>query len=257
MAISQGTPCWYELGTNDLDAAGAFYTTVLGWHVHDPGMDGHDYRVAQIDGSMVAGMMSTADQQGPPPPNWLIYFTVDDADRAAADITAAGGQTIVAPTDIPGTGRFSILADPQGAAFGVLQPTPMEGEEATNRAFDQQRRGHGNWHELMTPDPAAAFEWYSQRFGWTKGEAMDMGEMGTYQLFADDGSDIGGMMNQGESPVPCWLPYFGVEAVGASMDTITSAGGIVMHGPMEVPGGSFVAVAADPQGAVFAIVGQE
>jgi hypothetical protein len=31
-------------------------------------------------------------------------------------------------------------------------------------------------------------------FGWTKADAMDMGPMGTYQLFATGGMAVGGMM---------------------------------------------------------------
>lgn len=257
MAISQGTPCWYELGTNDLDAASTFYNSVFNWEIVDPGMEGHDYRVAQIDGSMVAGMMSLADQTGDPPPNWLIYFTADDVDATAEAVADSGGQVLVAPQDIPGTGRFAVLLDPQGAAFGVLQPQPMDSGEAENRAFDQAKMGHGNWHELMVPDPAAAFDWYATLFGWSKGEAMDMGEMGTYQLFAHDGADIGGMMIQGDSPVPCWLAYIGVPSTNAAIETINAGGGSIILGPMEVPGGAFVAVASDPQGAVFAVAGAE
>ncbi len=38
--IAKGTPCWYELTTSDLAAAGAFYTRVLGWSIADAGMQG-------------------------------------------------------------------------------------------------------------------------------------------------------------------------------------------------------------------------
>ncbi len=251
----QGIPCWYELGTNDLDRAGEFYREVLGWNVTDSGMEGMTYHLAAAaDGVMVAGMMSTAEQEGPPPPNWLIYFGCDDCDATVADITAAGGQTYVEATDIPGTGRFAVCADPQGAVFGILQPAPMDTEPAGG-AFDQSAVGHGNWHELMSSDPEAAFSFYADRFGWTKGETLDMGEMGTYQLVQDRGRDIGGIMGLGDAPMPVWLPYFGTPGVEAAIERIQSAGGTLVHGPMEVPGGAFIAVAQDSQGAWFAVVG--
>ena len=79
--------------------------------------------------------------------------------------------------------------------------------------------------------------------------------MGTYQVFSHDGTDIGGMMGLGNSPVPAWLPYFGTNGVEAAMERIKAAGGKVAHGPMEVPGGAFIAIAQDPQGAWFAVVG--
>src|SRR5690606_29931302 len=105
----------------------------------------------------------------------------------------------------------------------------------TGGAFDQSKPGHGNWNELMSSDPAAGFAFYSGLFGWTKGDAMDMGEMGTYQLFRRNGADIGAVMGLGDSPVPAWLPYFGVAGtVTDAAAAIVSAGGRVHHGPVEV-----------------------
>lgn len=254
MAVTQGAPCWYGLGTTDLDAASTFYEQVLGWSVTDSGMPDMDYRLAQIDGDMVAGMMSTARMEGAPPPNWLVYFAVDSADDIVGTVQSRGGSIVIPPTDIPGTGRFGVLTDPQGAFFGVLQPEPMD-TEPQGGAFDQSKPGHGNWHELMVPDPAAAFDFYAGLFGWTKDQALDMGDMGTYQLFAHEGTTIGGMMGQGNSPVPTWLPYFGSGGTDAAIERVKAAGGNVMHGPMEVPGGGWIAIAQDPQGAVFAFVG--
>lgn len=261
----QGNPCWYELGTSDLTAAGEFYGKIFGWQIRDSGMEGFDYRLANFGDDMVAGMMSNAGQEGNPPPNWLIYFAVDDCNRSAADIRSAGGRVYKEPADIPGTGRFAVVADPQGAVFGLLQPdmSQMSEEEiakarAGEGAFNQKKAGHGNWHELMTSDPQAAFEFYAALFGWTKGEAVNMGEMGTYQLFRHKGADIGGMMGLGNAPMPVWLPYFGVDgAVSKTVESIKAEGGQVHHGPAEVPGPAYIAVVQDPQGAWFAVVGAE
>ena len=107
----------------------------------------------------------------------------------------------------------------------------------------------------MSTDPAAALDFYGKLFGWKKSQEMDMGEMGSYTLFSHQGADIGGMMGLGDAPAPCWLPYFGTNGITAAMSRIETAGGRVMHGPIEVPGGAFIAVATDPQGAHFAVVG--
>jgi len=244
----QGTPVWYELSTTDVDAADRFYRTVIGWTIADSGMAGLDYRIANVGDAMVAGMMV------PPvegvPPWWAIYVAVEDCDRAAAAITAAGGQVHVPPTDIPGVGRFAIVSDPQGAAFGLLK-----GDGEGSQAFDQQKHGHGNWHELMSSDPTAGLAFYGKLFGWTASTAMDMGAMGTYQLFAHQGQDIGGMMGLMGSPVSAWVPYFGVNGIDAAITRITANGGTILNGPMEVPGGAWVCMATDPQGAAFALVG--
>lgn len=257
-----GDPCWYELATStgDLDRAGEFYGKILGWTIEGSKMVEFDYRLAKSGEDMVAGLMGMPDAVAEMPPFWLIYFSVDDVDGFVADAKAAGAAVHREPTDIPGTGRFAILADPQGAAFGILKPDMRDMSaadvEAAGSAFDPAKPGHGNWNELMSTDPEAGFAFYAKSFGWTKGDAVDMGPMGTYQLFRRNGVDIGGMMGLGDAPVPNWLPYFGVSgAVSDSIDAIKAAGGSVHHGPVEVPGGAYVAVARDPQGAWFAIVG--
>ena len=257
MAKVHGTPCWYELSTSEgsLGAAEAFYGAVLGWTAKDAGMEGFEYHLASSGGDMVAGLMVMPADAGAMPPFWMIYFAVDDADKAAADITAAGGRVHREPADIPGTGRFAVVGDPQGAGFGILQPEPMPGQEGAGGAFDQKKEGHGNWNELMTSDPEAGFRFYSGLFGWQKSQAVDMGPMGVYQVFSHDGTDIGGMMGLGNSPVPAWLPYFGTNGVDAAIGRIEAAGGKLILGPMEVPGPAFIAVAQDPQGAYFAVVG--
>ncbi|MFB2533148.1 VOC family protein [Paracoccus sp. p4-l81] len=248
-----GFPSWFELNTSDLDAAATFYAAVFGWAVADSQMIDFDYRIAQAtDGVGAGGLMSAL----PPgvPPHWLIYFGAQDADAAVAATEAAGGKVWKAPETAPGVGRFAVLADPQGAAFGVLQPDPATAGQG-GAAFNQRAQGHGNWLELMSTDPVAGFAFYAALFGWTKGDAMDMGEMGTYQLFKHDGADIGGMMGLGDAPVPNWLPYFGSNGVNATIEAIKAAGGRVHVGPVEVPGPAHVAIAQDPQGAWFAIVG--
>lgn len=253
-----GKPNWFELTTvgGHLADADAFYAKVFGWQITDAGMAGFTYHLASHGGDMVAGLFETPPDATDMPPCWTIYFDVDDADAAAAKVRNLGGKVYREPADIPGTGRFAVLADPQGAVFGILQPLPMNPEPpAGSGAWNQHKESHGNWVELMSLDPEAGFEFYAELFGWTKSDTMDMGDMGSYQLFAYQGTQIGGMMGLGNAPVPCWLPYFGVNGVTAAMDRIKGAGGAVMHGPIEVPGSAFIAVATDPQGAHFAIVG--
>ena len=251
-----GHPVWFELTTarGQLAQAEDFYARVLGWQIADSGMEGFAYHLARAEDQLVAGLMEIPDGMDGMPPNWTLYLGTEDADATARDIRAAGGRIHVEPTDIPGTGRFAVASDPQGAAFGILAPLPMEDGNET-RAFDQQKAGHGNWTELMSTDPVAGFDFYARVFGWQKSQAMDMGPMGTYQLFSHDGADIGGMMGLGNAPRPVWLVYFGVNGVDAATRRIRDGGGSVQHGPTPVPGGAHIAVATDPQGAWFAVVG--
>ncbi len=260
-----GRPCWYELSTSSghLKRAEEFYGGILGWTLEDAGMEGFAYHLANCDGDMVAGLMAMPGDMTSTPPHWTVYFAVDDADQTVADARLAGAAVCQEPTDIPGTGRFAMLSDPQGATFGILQPD-MSGMSPENvakaergeGAFDQSKPGHGNWHELMSTDPVSAFAFYAGLFGWTRGDTVDMGDMGNYQLIHRDGVDIGGMMGLGNAPVPSWLPYFGAQgSVSDSAESVVARGGMVHHGPCEVPGGGYIVICQDPPGAWFALVG--
>ena len=108
---------------------------------------------------------------------------------------------------------------------------------------------------LVGLDGATAFDFYARLFGWTKADAIDMGAMGIYQLFATGGAPVGGMMTKTpETPQPFWLYYFNVEAIDAAIARVEEGGGTLVNGPHEVPGGSFIAQCLDPQRAMFAMV---
>lgn len=252
MKSYHGLPCWYELATSDPDAAQGFYAGVFGWTWASAGMEGFDYRLASAGTTRVAGMMAMQPQV--PMPCWTGYIAVDDCDKTAAQATKAGAQTYVPPTDIPNTGRFAVLADPQGAVMGILQPLPMEVPPESG-AYNPHKPGHGAWLELTSSDPKAGAAYYDALFGWRESRAMDMGAMGTYRIFARDGQDLGGMMGLGSAPQSCWMIYFAVAGVDTAITAITKGGGTVHRGPQEVPGGAFIVTANDPQGAWFSVVG--
>jgi predicted enzyme related to lactoylglutathione lyase len=169
-------------------------------------------------------------------------------------VRQAGGAVHREPEDIPGVGRFAVVADPQGAVLMLFKDSSGEAMPAVVPGTP----GHVGWHELYADDWPAALAFYADLFGWSRGTAVDMGPMGTYQLFAcgAGGAEVGGMMNRPAGvPGPCWLYYFNVAAVDAAVARVTGLGGQVLNGPMQVPGGSWIVQCADPQGAAFALVG--
>lgn len=257
MATSDGTFVWYELMTEDVKAAEAFYAEVLGWHMADAGHPVMAYTLACVGEIRVGGIMALPDEVRAHGgrPHWIGYVAVGDVDAKAAEIERLGGTVHRAPADIPGIGRFSVVADPQGAGFvlfrgdGTPPPSPPPGTP-----------GLFGWHELYAHDWPTAFAFYEALFGWVKDEAIDMGPMGTYQLFrrknAPTGSmATGGMMSLPGPPAPSWLYYVIVEDIDAAGARLTKAGGAVINGPMQVPGGMWIIQASDPQGASFAMVG--
>ena len=115
--------------------------------------------------------------------------------------------------------------------------------------------GHIGWHELHAGDGEKSFAFYSGLFGWTKGEAMDMGAMGKYQTFTTHGNQGGGMMTKTpQEPASFWLYYINVDAIDAAAERVKAAGGKIVNGPMPVPTGRWIVQGIDPQGAMFALL---
>jgi predicted enzyme related to lactoylglutathione lyase len=238
--------------TTDVKAAEKFYTSVVGWTAKDAGMSGPPYVLFSAGSTMVAGLMSIPDDARAMgvPPCWTGYIAVDDVDAYAARVRTAGGAIRREPSDIPGVGRFAVVADPDGAAF-ILFKRSSDQEPAP---IPPGAQGHVGWHELYAGNLDTAWKFYSGLFGWTKGDTMDMGPMGTYQLFATGGQPVGGMMNKPpQLPMAFWTYYFNVDAVDAAVERVKAGGGKIANGPMEVPGGSWIVQCTDPQGAFFAM----
>ena len=242
---------WHELATTDPEAAKRFYTAVIGWETQEWPGSSHPYTMWTVQGTAVGGLMPLPDDAASKgaPPHWLSYVECQDVDETHADALRLGARTYVPPTDIPDVGRFAVLADPQGAAFAVFTPL-LSSSSMTTPSISTF-----SWHELMTTNESDAFQFYSALFGWQKTSAMDMGEMGTYQMFGLSEEPMGGMYTipPGMGAPPMWLPYVHVDNADAAAERVTQNGGTIKNGPMEVPGGDRIAVCADPQGAVFAV----
>ena len=254
MSKVQGKFVWYDLMTTDSKAAESFYRSVIGWDAKDSGMTDRSYSLLSVGPTMVGGLMPipNAARAHGARPVWTGYIGVDDVDAYAARVKSAGGVVHRAPEDIPGVGRFAGVADPHGATFNLFKGN--RDEEAAPAAPGTP--GHVGWHELHAGDGASAFAFYSGLFGWTKAEAMDMGAMGVYQIFATGGAPCGGMMTKmPQTPAPFWLYYFNVDALDAAITRVKDAGGQTIIDPMEVPGPMWVVHCLDPQGAIFAMVG--
>lgn len=242
----RGKFIWHELLTTDTAAAGTFYTKVLPWRTQPSNMPG--YTIFMAGQSQIAGLMALPSEAGATAPaHWLVYVGTPNVDATVTQAQGLGARVCKAATDIPNVGRFAVLADPQGATFAVFTPSggPPPGSPGP---------GSFTWHELATTDVTAALRFYGGLFGWTKGVAHDMGAMGVYQIFEHGGSGVGGICNtQGPSTPPSWLSYVNVADSNRAVSSAKAAGGRLLHGPVEVPGGSWIALFMDPQGGAFAV----
>jgi uncharacterized protein len=115
-----GSFCWNELATRDMDRAKPFYRAVFNWDARTNQMGEMQYTEWLLDGKSIAGGMPMGDNFPPQvPPHWLTYFAVSDTDAAVSTATRLGARTMTPVMDAP-VGRFTVLLDPQGAAFGVI-----------------------------------------------------------------------------------------------------------------------------------------
>lgn len=121
-----GVPSWYETYTPDVEAGKKFYSELFGWTAETMPMPGMDYTVFKLGEKMIAGMMKPVAGMKDMPPQWVTYFTVDDADKAAAKAAELGGNVFVQPTDIPTVGRFCGMMSPQGVMFLAIKYLPRQ-----------------------------------------------------------------------------------------------------------------------------------
>ncbi len=241
---------WYDQMSNDLAGAEKFYSKVVGWDLAPNTMNAQTYTLLKAGDDMIGGLMPIPPEAMGAKPAWMGYIAVDDVKAYADKVKAAGGAIHRPATEIPNVGTFAVAGDPSGAGFLLFKGN---GDQAPSH--DPMKPGHIGWHELHGGDPEKSFAFYSGLFGWTKGEALNMGAMGTYQIFTTKGQQSGGMMKKMEQePAPHWLYYINVDAIDAAQARVKSAGGQVINGPMQVPGGSWIINGLDPQGAMFALV---
>ena len=118
-----GALCWSELTTRDPKRAEAFYTSLFGWTSKTSSADsgGIEYTEFSNQGQPGMGMLKTpAEMAAGTPSFWMPYLQTTDCDASTAKATGLGAKIMVPPRDIPKTGRFSVLQDPQGAMFALF-----------------------------------------------------------------------------------------------------------------------------------------
>ncbi len=123
-----GEFCWAEIATGDLEAAKAFYSNVFGWEMKESnseseGMEYQEFCTAG-GGYPMGGMYQISPEMfgdNPPPPHFIHYIAVDDADATASRAAEIGGTLVTGPMDIPNVGRMAVLQDPTGAKFAIIK----------------------------------------------------------------------------------------------------------------------------------------
>ncbi len=113
-----GTWSWNELVTPKMAEAKDFYGKLFGWTSQDvPGpIERAGFAVGDL---LIAGAHAPVPGEDATP-RWTVTFRVADTDASIEKVLESGGTVLLPPMDIP-IGRFSVVADPTGAAFTVAQ----------------------------------------------------------------------------------------------------------------------------------------
>ena len=256
----QGSHIWYELITPDPEGARKFYGAVVGWEVGDRLPGDQDYRmIGRSDGGFAGGVLGLTDEmrQHGARPIWLGYVGVDDVDAMIERIEAKGGKVLMPAFDIP-QGRISMVADPQSNPFYVMKPVPQADKpDAQSDVFSPDQLQRVSWNELSTRDPVAGRRFYGELLGWVSDDFMDMGEYGEYRFLDHGGTRIGAICGVMPGGSGGWRYYVQVPSIRRAVEAVKAGGGQVSVEPHEVPGGDYIIIGNDPQGAEFALVGKQ
>ena len=117
-----GSVCWNELLTKDTKTAQSFYKDLLGWNTEEFPLSEMKYTIFKNKDKQIGGMFPIDPSWGPVPPNWMVYFAVENCDATCEQVKSLGGKVLMGPQSVPTVGRFATCQDPQGGAFAILQP---------------------------------------------------------------------------------------------------------------------------------------
>ncbi|MFD7707010.1 VOC family protein [Streptomyces sp. NPDC059786] len=242
-----GAPCWVSLSARDLAAAQRFYAAVLGWEWSRAG-HGDQFRLACADGVPVAGAAEVAGAWQTAVA-WTPYFAVADADEAVSRGKERGGTPAVGPIAVP-SGRAALLADRDGAVFGVWEGALVAG-------WEHWRESAPAFVRLHTRDAFDAAIFYGEVLRWASGGpgSCEVVYDGDEVVLSNQGDVVARIFSGalGEAPDPTLRPHWQVvfavpDVAGRAEAAVAHGGGVVRHDPER---GEIIL--SDPDGARFTV----
>lgn len=244
-----GTWVWHELLSSDPQAAAAFLAQVFGWTIQERGVGERRYRLALQGDRPVAGVLRIDDGRDgrTPASRWLAVLSVPDVDAAIARSTALGGRTLAGPAWQLGRGRVALLADPEGAAFGVIRTLDGDPDDTLPSA------NRWLWNELWAGDGARMAAYYRELGNYTLRRLAGGGDRDEWLLTTGDTPRAGVITRLDRDQASAWLPYLRVADLSATLRAVAAAGGRVLLEPSPQRRGGQVAIVADPTGAALGV----
>ena len=113
---------WAEMFAKNPDAAGHFYEQVLSYQlVVDQAGEGQPKHTVLVSGGYSRGSIGPLSSRPRARAAWLMFVRVANVKATVAQATRLGGHVLVAPSDAPTEYWRAVVADPTGAAIGLVQ----------------------------------------------------------------------------------------------------------------------------------------
>jgi predicted enzyme related to lactoylglutathione lyase len=237
---------WADIFTSDVSGARRFYAEMFGWEwrwiSENPD---HPYGMFYLDGVAVAGVAHReAPDEDKAYGRWVYYIATGNVAEAVLAATDRGGRTLMARHSVARRGDFAILADPEGAPFGVMHSS--SGDPPDFRA----EIGEWIWISLFSRDAAEASKFYGSLFGYHVREPKSRPDVLELVLEASGHARAGiGQLSPESESKPTWLGFVRVEDLGAALEKASAAGGEVLYAPQDDGLEGELAIIADPFGA--------
>jgi predicted enzyme related to lactoylglutathione lyase len=242
---------WVDLVTADLASARRFYGGLFGWSFAELGTGQRGYTLIYSAGYPVAGMAERSPAPGQErQARWIAYMSVANVAATAKQVTGKGGRLLIGPRLVAGRGDMALLADPDGAPFGLIHSSRGDPPDFLPEV------GDFIWALYQSPDATSAAAFYQ--------------DLGDYEVVPDDRFEkaphfiltAAGFARASLVEIPPerakfrpdWLYFVRVRDVDASLARVRDLGGRVITPPNPSILEGRIAVIADPAGAPLGLM---
>ena len=232
---------WFDLLTEDVQAAQKFYKELFGWRF-EASTGSSDYSVIYSGDKPIGGIVGQENKDPKVQESiWLASLSVEDVDRAVSTVKARYGKVLDDPIDVKGRGRMAVIQDPEGAELVLIRAAGGDPVEM------DVNPGEWLWVDLFTRDAKSANEFYEALAGYTAQTVATEGDHSYNLLKKNDRAFAGVVEIPWEDVEPNWLPYVKIDDLEGTISRAEKLGGILI---LHIEN---VAIIADPSGGVFGI----
>lgn len=240
-----------DLVTDDLKSASAFYSKLFGWRL----INRKDHTLIISNEHELGSIVERErPQDTQAKPRWIAFMSVSDVAATQQKAITAGGEVLLGARDMQSVGIAALLADPQGAVFGVIRNKEGDPEDYIAEV------GSWIWIELFARDAKKAGSFYADIGNyeiWDYEPQSTILQNRTNLLLVSDGyarAAVTELAKERAQAKPMWLPFVRVSDINQTLSKAQESGGRIVVAPSANALDGRVAVLADPRGAIIGIM---